>query len=171
MSTAILNEQGTIRAMDADMEVIHVIFNEGEEKPWEITFDDISGLKRARAILNYPVHKFETEEKATEVAEMLRDIIKADAVDVEGELGLRDDVEPAPFFHSVAADEDLKGDNHRHQGSGVETAVPVAGAGYSGLDTELGTPQEEIITGRETVDEASTRRLETDYDRPIGTST
>lgn len=85
-------------------EVLHVVHNEGEEKPWEIKFDDVGGLKHARAILNYPVHKFETEEKAIEVAEMLRDIIHADGVVVENESGVRDS-EPAEFFHPVQSED------------------------------------------------------------------
>lgn len=88
------------------LEVIRVVHNEGDDKPWEIEFDDVSGLKKARAILNYPIHKFESEEKAVEVAEMLRDIIKADAVSVEGEPELLDDVEPAPFFKPIVSDDD-----------------------------------------------------------------
>lgn len=87
-------------------EIIRVVHNEGEEKPWEIVFDDVDGLKKARAILNYPVHKFETEAKAVEVAEMLRDIVKADGVAVEGEPGIRDEREPAPFFHSVGSEKE-----------------------------------------------------------------
>ena len=86
---------------DEKTEIIHVVHNAGEEKPWELKFDDVSGLKKARAILNYPVHKFETEEKAVEVAEMLRDIVKADHVDVEGQGVVGGDAKPADFFHSV----------------------------------------------------------------------
>jgi hypothetical protein len=82
-------------------EIIHVVFNSGEDKPWEITFPDISLLKRARAILNYPVHKFETEAKAVEVASMLRDIIKADGVQITGETEVHERKDENSFYHSV----------------------------------------------------------------------
>lgn len=87
-----------------DQDIIHVVKHEGEEKPWEITFDDVNGLKRARAILNYPVHRFDTEAKAVEVAEMLRDIIKADAVEVSGEYAVRAPEKKADFFQILPED-------------------------------------------------------------------
>jgi hypothetical protein len=89
-----------------DYEVLEVVYNEGERLPWEIRFNDVSHLKTMRAILNYPAHKFESEEKAVEVATMLRDIIKADAVAVEGETELLDDTEKAPFFKQIVSDDD-----------------------------------------------------------------
>jgi len=87
-----------------DQEIIHVVHNDGEDKPWEIKFDDVNGLKRARAILNYPIHKFDTEAKAVEVAEMLRDIIKADAVEVDGEYSVREPANKAEFFQALPED-------------------------------------------------------------------
>lgn len=104
------NEKENAFAVDKtdETEIVYVVHNADEEKPWEIKFDDVSGLKKARAILNYPVHKFETEAKATEVAEMLRDIIKADVVKVIDE---NDNVKselaagPAAFYHEVQAEE------------------------------------------------------------------
>jgi uncharacterized protein YrzB (UPF0473 family) len=85
-------------------EIIHIVHNEGEEKPWEITFDDVSALKRARAILNYPIHKFDTEAKAVEVAEMLRNIIQADAVELGGSYTVRTPDDKAEFFQSISED-------------------------------------------------------------------
>lgn len=73
-----------------ESETIMIVHNEGEDKPWELKFNDVSGLKKIRAILNYPVHKFETEQKAWEVAEMLRSIIKADAVVDESDVAYRE---------------------------------------------------------------------------------
>ena len=82
-------------------DVINIIYNEGEDKPWELKFDDVSMLKTARAAINYPVQKFETEEKAIEVAEMLRDIIHADSVHVAGEEPLLSHDEHAEFFQNI----------------------------------------------------------------------
>lgn len=90
---------------DDGREVINVVHNEGEDKPWELQFGDLSTFKHARAILNYPIHKFETEEKAVEVAEMLRDIVKADAVAVEGVTGELNNVQPAGFLHLLKTEE------------------------------------------------------------------
>lgn len=89
-TTATSDSLNTGVAEPDESNTIRIIHNEGEEKPWELKFDDISGLKKARAILNYPVHKFETEQKAWEVAEMLRNIIRADAVVDEEGLAYRD---------------------------------------------------------------------------------
>lgn len=83
-----------------ETEIIYVVHNAGEDKPWELKFDNVSALKRARAILNYPVHKFETEHKAVEVAEMLKSIIKADGVEVEGEI-IDTEESHTEFFHAV----------------------------------------------------------------------
>ena len=88
-----------------DQEVLHIVHNPGEDKPWEINFDDVSGLKKARAILNYPIHKFETEQKAVEVAEMLRDIIKADSVEINGAYDVRTDEDTASFFEPISSDD------------------------------------------------------------------
>lgn len=85
-----------------DQEIIHIVHNEGEDKPWEVTFDDVNALKRARAILNYPIHKFDTEAKAVEVAEMLRDIIQADAVEHEGNYAVRTPEDKAEFFQVLS---------------------------------------------------------------------
>lgn len=90
--------------VNSNQEVIRIINNVGEDKPWELRFDDISALKRARAILNYPVHKFESEENAVEVAEMLRGIIKADGVAVEGETGLRENTDNGGFYHKLPSE-------------------------------------------------------------------
>ena len=91
MSTATLEKQ----------EVIRIVNNPGEDKPWELKFDNISGLKKARAILNYPLHKFETEQKAVEVAEMLKSIIKADTVTVEGRVVDDKEDDHAEFFENI----------------------------------------------------------------------
>lgn len=64
-------------------EIIYVVNNPGEDKPWEIKFDDVDGFKTARALLNHPVHKFDTEQEAVEVAEKLKNIIKAEGVEVD----------------------------------------------------------------------------------------
>lgn len=87
-------------------EIVQVVHNPSEDKPWEIKFHNIGGLKRARAILNYPVHKFETEEKALEVADMLRDIIKADAVTLEGEVWNGGGSDDAEFFRPIHSEHD-----------------------------------------------------------------
>ncbi len=88
-------------------EVIHVEFKPEAniEKPWEIEFEDTGLFKQIRAMVNYPGRHFATESKAAEVAEMLRDIIRADAVTVEDDLLPRDDNEKPPFFHNVQSDE------------------------------------------------------------------
>ena len=82
-------------------EIIRIVHNPGEDKPWELQFDDLTGLQKVRATLNYPVHKFETEHKAIEVAQMLRSIVKADAVQVEGETVAGETQQPATFYHEV----------------------------------------------------------------------
>jgi hypothetical protein len=87
--------------LDDELEIIHIVHNANEDKPWELKFDDVSGLKKARAILNYPVHKFETEAKALEVAEMLRGIIKADGIEIDSEARTIFDNDKASFFHPV----------------------------------------------------------------------
>lgn len=87
-----------------NQEIIHIVYNEGEEKPWEITFDDVSALKRARATLNYPISKFDTEAKAIEVAEMLRDIIQADSVEIAGRYLVRTLDDKAEFFQALSED-------------------------------------------------------------------
>jgi hypothetical protein len=89
-----------------DTDILEVVFHEGEKLPWEISFKDVSLLQRVRAAVNYPVDRFESKEKAVEVAEMLRDIIKADAVKVEGETELHDDVQKAEFFEKIVSDDD-----------------------------------------------------------------
>lgn len=89
---------------DTKVEIIEVVHSEeNPERPWVLVFTDVARLKRARAILNYPVHHFETEEKAIEVAEMLRDIIDIDGVEVEGETWLRDNSGNAEFFHNISS--------------------------------------------------------------------
>jgi hypothetical protein len=94
-------------------DVIKVIYNEGEEKPWALDYEDVSAIKTARAALNYPAQKFETEEKAVEVAEMLRDIIKADAVVIPSEDEVLDDVEKAKFFQPISSEDKT---NELHDG-------------------------------------------------------
>jgi hypothetical protein len=86
-------------------DVIKVVYNEGEDKPWALDYEDVGVLKTARAALNYPAQKFETEDKAIEVAEMLRDIIHANAVEVTPENEILDNVKPAEFFHSVKSED------------------------------------------------------------------
>lgn len=85
-------------------EVIRIVHNEGEDKPWELKFGEgISGFQKIRAMLNYPLHKFETEAKAQEVAEMLRGIINADAVEQDGRVISRDNADDKQeFFHPVS---------------------------------------------------------------------
>jgi len=119
---------------DNNLEVIRVVHNEGEEHPWELKFDDVSVLKRARAILNYPKHTFDTEEKAVEVAQMLRDIIKADAVTVEGEDKVLDDVQPAEFFQSLPSDEDSKAQSSASYAAPTQR-TPVAGDAFATSQT------------------------------------
>lgn len=85
-------------------DVIKVVYNEGEDKPWMLDFEDVGVMKTARAALNYPAQKFETEEKAVEVAEMLRDIIHANAVTIPEENIVLDDVEPAEFFQPISSE-------------------------------------------------------------------
>lgn len=85
-------------------DVIKVVYNEGEDKPWMLDFEDVGVMKTARAALNYPAQKFETEEKAVEVAEMLRDIIHANAVALPEEDIVLDDVEPAEFFQPISSE-------------------------------------------------------------------
>lgn len=96
-------------------EVVQVVHNPSEDKPWEIKFHNIGVFKKARAILNYPVHQFETEEKALEVADMLRDIIKADAVTVDGEVWHDGGSDEAEFFRKISSD----GDDHKRDHSAV----------------------------------------------------
>lgn len=95
-------------------DIIKVLYKEGEDKPWFIDYEDVGVLKTARAALNYPAQSFETEEKAIEVATMLRDIIKADAVAIPSQNKILDDVEPAEFFHPIHSEEKHDPDEHEH---------------------------------------------------------
>jgi hypothetical protein len=86
---------------EEELETIRIVHNEGEEKPWEIKFENISVLKQARATLNYPVRHFDTEAKAMEVADMLRDIIQAEDIDSDGTLEDLDGTNKPEFFQKI----------------------------------------------------------------------
>jgi len=85
--------------------VINLRFHPEKEKPWVLDYHDVNLWQTARAAINYPVTEFETQEKAVEVATMLRDIIHAEAVEIETPDGTvvqtLDDVEPAKFFETI----------------------------------------------------------------------
>lgn len=96
--------------------VINLRFHPGKEKPWVLDYHDVNLWQTARAAVNYPVTEFESKEKAIEVATMLRDIIHADAVEIETPDGtvvdVLDDVEKAKFFETVhSSDDDVTGED------------------------------------------------------------
>lgn len=101
-----------------EQRVIHVVFEDGADNPWSLDYHDLPALSAARAVLNYPITHFKSRDKAVEVAVMIRDIVKADVVHVEGEedfILLADPEEKAPFFEPVS-----------DEGSGLpEDEVPV----------------------------------------------
>lgn len=94
--------------------VINLVFHPEKEKPWVLNYHDVSVWQTARAAVNYPVTEFKTREEAEQVGEMIRDIIHADAVEVElpdGEIvDVLDDTEPAKFFEVI------------HRNNGEETS-------------------------------------------------
>lgn len=89
---------------------INILHRINEEKPWKLDYHDVNIWQTARAAVNYPVTEFKTKEEAIEVAEMLRDIIHADAVVVYGLDGEPEEVldEPhqAKFFEAIDGGED-----------------------------------------------------------------
>lgn len=89
--------------------VINLVFHPEKEKPWVLDYHDVSIWQTARAAINYPVTEFKTREEAEKVGEMIRDIIHADAVEVElsdGEVvDVLDDTEPAKFFEVIHHDD------------------------------------------------------------------
>lgn len=102
-----MSTDDTIAAGANDLTLIKVNYEEGEKNPWSLDYHDVSLLQAARAALNYPVTHFESRDKAVEVALMVRDIIKADAVQVEGEDDLlfpRDEENKANFFEQISPD-------------------------------------------------------------------
>lgn len=126
----ILQIGGLSKMNTTKTDVIKVVYNEGEDKPWALDFEDVGVMKTARAALNYPAQKFETEEKAIEVAEMLRDIIHADAVELTEENVTLDDVEPAEFFQPISSDgkkldDDSSHHHHKDENTAEEDTVHV----------------------------------------------
>lgn len=137
-------------------DIIKVIYVEGEDKPWQLDFKDVSVLKTARAAVNYPITKFETENDAIEVATMLRDIIHAkevEVIDQDGEEEVLDDVQKAPFFNVVHRDEEEENvekasevvaslddkeirANQEREGLALDTDQPVVNPGPSQKQTE-----------------------------------
>jgi hypothetical protein len=89
-------------------EIIRVIHMAGQAKPWQVNLDGIHGFKKIRAVLNYPVTKFETEAKALDVANMLGGIIKADGVMVDGAtIPKSNQIAEGGFYHEVHAEHSL----------------------------------------------------------------
>ena len=139
--------------MSTKTDTIRVVYKEGEDKPWHLDYEDVGVMKTARAALNYPSQKFETEEKAIEVAEMLRDIIHADAVEVPSENVVLDDVEPAPFFQNIPSDseyeernaEDITQVDENRLSSEDETALASLDTDYTG---QPGPSQQQVEAER-----------------------
>lgn len=67
------------------LETIRVIHHEGADKPWEVSLEGVGFLGTVRAVLNHPGRNFETQEEAIEAAEKIRELIKADRLEVEGQ--------------------------------------------------------------------------------------
>lgn len=91
-------------------DIINILYKEGEEKPWVLDYHDVGLFKTARAALNYPAQKFETEEKAIEVATMLQNIIKA-KVAIPSENTVLNPEEHAEFFHPIPTEDETE---HKH---------------------------------------------------------
>lgn len=67
----------------SEHETIRVVYNEGEEKPWEVSLEGVGLLGTARAVLNHPGRHFEDQQEAIEVAEKIRELVKADNLEVQ----------------------------------------------------------------------------------------
>lgn len=72
--------------MNEELERVVVEHREGEDKPWHINLEGVGVLGTGRALLNHPTRNFSTQEEAEEVAEKIRELIKADLVQVQDEI-------------------------------------------------------------------------------------
>lgn len=68
----------------SEQETVRVVHNEGADKPWEVSLEGVGLLGTARAVLNHPGRHFESQQEAIETAEKIKELIKADRLEVEG---------------------------------------------------------------------------------------
>lgn len=68
----------------SEQETVRVVHNESAEKPWEVSLEGVGLLGTVRAVINHPGRHFETQQEAIEIAEKIKELIKADHLEVEG---------------------------------------------------------------------------------------